>query len=124
MVKNIGYKIVLLTKIRFSNSKEPGSQLEEIHAALTSWSKVRSNDFSLSFCHGIARLPTGCNSFDKSILNLKLESGVCERRIVKLELIFEKMNNFGLGNERVRVILQRFDRSSLFLSHFSIKRRF
>lgn len=34
MVKNIGYKIVLLTKFRFSNSKKPASQLEEIHAAL------------------------------------------------------------------------------------------
>lgn len=57
MVKNIGYKIVLLTKFRFSNSKKPASQLEEIHAALFSWSKVWSNDFSpLDVCGTLANV--------------------------------------------------------------------
>jgi hypothetical protein len=63
MVKNIGYKIVPLTKIRFSNSKKPGSQLEEIRAALTSWSTVRSNNFSpFALLRAAAEALNGCSS--------------------------------------------------------------
>lgn len=48
MVKNIGYKIVLLTKFRFSNSKKPACGLEETTAVALSWSKVWSNNFTPS----------------------------------------------------------------------------